>query len=102
MDSYKISFKSSAEKELRKMDRGLLITELFGQGVNMMTGDYSRGAFGFWVENGKIQYPVEEFTIAGNLRDMYRSIQGIGTDTEKRSKIQVGSILLERMTAAGE
>jgi PmbA protein len=67
-----------------------------------MTGDYSRGAFGFWVENGKIQYPVEEFTIASNLKDMYRSLIGIGTDTEKRSKIQVGSILLDEMTVAGE
>jgi PmbA protein len=87
---------------IRNMDRGLLVTELFGQGVSIMTGDYSRGAFGFWVENGKIQYPVEEFTIASNLKNMYRSLIGIATDTEKRSKIQVGSILLDEMMVAGE
>jgi PmbA protein len=92
----------SLEQLLKKMGTGLFITELFGQGVNLMTGDYSRGGFGFWVEGGKIQYPVEEITIAGALPQMFSSIQGIGTDTEKRSKIQVGSILLGEMMVAGE
>jgi PmbA protein len=92
----------SLDQLLKQMGTGILITELFGQGVNLMNGDYSRGAFGFWVENGEIQYPVEEFTIAGNLSDMFQSIAGIGTDTETRSKIQVGSILLAEMMVAGE
>ena len=67
------------------MGKGLLVTELLGQGVNYVTGDYSRGAAGFWVENGEIVYPVEEITIAGNLRDMYRGIVAIGNDEETRS-----------------
>ncbi len=86
---------------LREMDRGLLVTELLGQGVNYVTGDYSRGAAGYWVENGKIVHPVEEITIAGNLRDMLRGIVDIGNDIEVRGSKQVGSILLERMTVAG-
>jgi PmbA protein len=86
---------------LREMDRGLLVTELLGQGVNYVTGDYSRGAAGYWVENGRIVHPVEEITIAGNLRDMLRGIVDIGNDIEVRGSKQVGSILLERMTVAG-
>jgi PmbA protein len=74
---------------------------LLGQGVNYVTGDYSRGAAGYWVENGKIVHPVEEITIAGNLRDMLRGIVDIGNDIEVRGSKQVGSILLERMTVAG-
>jgi PmbA protein len=86
---------------LRKMDRGLLVTEMLGHGTNMVTGDYSRGAAGFWVENGVIAYPVEEITIAGNLKDMFRGIVAIGTDVEVRGSRQVGSILLDNMTVAG-
>ena len=86
---------------LKKMGTGLLVTELLGQGANMVTGDYSRGAAGFWVENGEIQYPVEEITIAGNLASMFKGIVDIGTDIERRSSKQVGSILIDRMTVAG-
>ena len=86
---------------MNQMDRGLLVTELIGQGVNLVTADYSRGAAGFWVENGQIQYPVSEITIAGNLRDMYRNIVGIGTDVDLRGGIRTGSVLLEEMTIAG-
>ena len=87
---------------LRKMDRGLMVTELMGQGVNGVTGDYSRGATGFWVENGEIQYPVEEITIASNLRDMYHGIVAIGDDLDTRGNILCGSVLIEEMTVAGE
>ncbi|MFA5984651.1 MAG: metalloprotease PmbA [Methylococcaceae bacterium] len=87
---------------LGQMHTGLLVTELMGQGVNMVTGDYSRGAAGFWVEQGEIQYPVEEITIAGNLKDMYRQIQAVGNDVEYRGNVRTGSILLERMSIAGE
>jgi PmbA protein len=87
---------------LRKMDRGLLVTELMGQGVNMVTGDYSRGATGFWVEGGEIQYPVEEITIAGNMRDMMMGLLEVGSDVETRSSVQTGSWLIERMMIAGE
>jgi len=86
---------------LRQMGRGLLVTELLGQGVNYVTGDYSRGAAGYWVENGEIAYPVEEITIAGNLREMLLGIVDIGNDVEVRGSKQVGSILVERMTIAG-
>ena len=86
---------------LREMGTGLLVTELLGQGVNYVTGDYSRGAAGYWVENGEIAYPVEEITIAGNLREMLRGIAAIGNDIEVRGSKQVGSILVERMTIAG-
>ncbi|MBI5108763.1 MAG: metalloprotease PmbA [Rhodocyclales bacterium] len=86
---------------LRQMGRGLLVTELLGQGVNYVTGDYSRGAAGYWVENGEIVHPVEEITIAGNLRDMLLGIAEIGNDIEVRGSKQVGSILVERMTIAG-
>jgi PmbA protein len=84
------------------MKRGLLVTELMGQGVNAVTGDYSRGAAGFWVENGKIEYPVDGITIAGNLRNMFNAIEAVGTDVDRRSHIRTGSILVGRMTVAGE
>lgn len=87
---------------LRKMGRGLLVTELMGQGVNGVTGDYSRGAAGFWVEGGEIAYPVHEITIAGNLKDMLRNIVALGSDVDARGSIRVGSILLDAMTIAGE
>jgi PmbA protein len=87
---------------LREMGRGLFVTELLGQGVNMVTGDYSRGAAGYWVEGGEIRYPVEEITIAGNLKDMFRGIAAIGADTVVRSGRTCGSILVENMTIAGE
>lgn len=83
------------------MGRGVLVTELLGQGVNYVTGDYSRGASGYWVENGEIQYPVQEITIAGNLREMFRGIVAVGNDVLVRGSKQVGSILIDRMTIAG-
>lgn len=86
---------------LRRMGRGLLVTELMGHGLNMVTGDYSRGAAGFWVENGEIQFAVQEVTIAGNMRDMFKQIVGVGNDLELRSNIRTGSVLIERMTVAG-
>jgi PmbA protein len=87
---------------LQKMGNGLLVTELLGHGLNMVTGDYSRGAAGFWVENGVIAYPVEEITIAGNLRDMFKGIVALGSDVETRGSRRVGSILIEQMTLAGD
>ena len=86
---------------LKLMNRGLVVTELMGSGVNGVTGDYSRGAAGLWVENGQIAYPVHEITIAGNLKDMYRQIVAVGTDVDLRGGIRTGSILLESMTVAG-
>jgi PmbA protein len=86
---------------LKKMGRGLLVTELMGQGVNAVTGDYSRGAAGFWVEDGVIVYPVQEITIAGNLKTMFKNIVAIGTDVSHRSSRQCGSVLVEGMTLAG-
>ncbi|MSP86482.1 MAG: metalloprotease PmbA [Methylotenera sp.] len=87
---------------LKQMDTGLLVTELLGTGINMVTGDYSRGAAGFWVENGVIIHPVEEITIASNMADMLKMILGIGTDVITQGSKQVGSILIERMTVACE
>jgi len=87
---------------LKTMARGLLVTELLGQGVNLVTGDYSRGAAGYWVENGEIAYPVEEITIAGNLSHMFKQIAAIGSDVIVRNGRSCGSILLENMTIAGE
>lgn len=87
---------------LRKMHRGLVVTELMGQGINGVTGDYSRGAAGFWVENGTIAYPVHEITIAGNLREMYEQIVAVGNDVDARGGIRTGSVLIEKMTIAGE
>jgi len=86
---------------LRSMDKGLLITDLIGFGINQVTGDYSRGASGFWVEHGEIQFPVEEITVAGNLIDMYHQIIAIGNDVDTRGNIQTGSVLIEKMTVAG-
>lgn len=87
---------------LKMMGTGLVVTELLGHGVNMVSGDYSRGAAGYWVENGELQYPVEEITIAGNLKDMFRQIIAIGSDTLVRGSKQSGSILIERMMVAGQ
>jgi PmbA protein len=87
---------------LALMGRGLLVTELMGQGVNGVTGDYSRGAAGFWVEDGRIAFPVHEVTIAGNLKDMYRAIADVGSDIDVRGGIRTGSILVEEMTVAGD
>lgn len=86
---------------LHLMGRGLLVTELMGQGVNMVTGDYSRGAAGFWVEGGELRFPVEEITISGNLKTMFLGLQEIGADVERRTSIQTGSWLMDRMTIAG-
>lgn len=86
---------------LRKLGRGLFVTELMGQGVNYVTGDYSRGASGYWVENGEIAYPVQEITIAGNLRDMFQGIEAIGADAYSYGAKTVGSILVNRMKVAG-
>lgn len=87
---------------LKTMGTGLLVTELLGHGINLVTGDYSRGAAGFWVENGVIAYPVEEITIAGNLREMFMQIVAVGNDVLVQGSKQTGSILIERMTVAGE
>ena len=86
---------------LRQMGTGLLVTDVMGQGVNIVTGDYSRGAAGFWVENGEIQYPVAEITIAGQLQDMLKNIEAVADDVEHRSNIQTGSILLDKMKISG-
>lgn len=86
----------------RGMGRGLLVTELMGQGVNTVTGDYSRGAAGYWIENGAVAYPVDGITIAGNLRGMFGAIEAVGQDIDPRSHIRTGSILVGRMTVAGE
>ncbi len=87
---------------LKLMGRGLLVTELMGNGVNLVTGDYSRGASGFWVEGGEIQYPVHEITIAGQLPTLFKSIQAVGNDVDERGNIRTGSILIEEMMIAGE
>lgn len=87
---------------VREMGRGLLVTEMMGQGVNVVTGDYSRGATGFWVEHGEIQYPVEELTIAGNLREMFLGLQAVGNDVDTRGNIRSGSLLIDALTVAGE
>jgi PmbA protein len=91
-----------ASAMLSRLGTGLLLTELMGQGINTVTGDYSRGAAGFWVENGEIQYPVAEVTIAGNLRSMFLGIGAVGDDIDTRGGVRVGSILLQEMTIAGE
>ncbi len=87
---------------LKTMGTGLLVTELMGQGVNAVTGDYSRGAAGFWVERGEITYPVHEITIAGNLKDMFRGISAVGSDVVRRGSRYCGSILIDKMTIAGD
>jgi PmbA protein len=106
--SHNLSMTSSLTKRgddfvamLKKMGTGLLVTELMGQGTNYVTGDYSRGASGYWVENGVIQYPVEEITIAGNMKDMFQQIVAIGADTLIRGTKETGSILIEHMVVAG-
>jgi PmbA protein len=106
--SHNLSLTSSRTKKnddfvamLKKMGTGLLVTELMGQGTNYVTGDYSRGASGYWVENGVIQYPVEEITIAGNMKDMFQDIVAIGADVLVRGTKQTGSILIEKMVVAG-
>jgi len=102
MHNLQVSANAGGQEELLgRMGSGLLVTELMGQGVNGITGDYSRGAAGFWVENGQIAYPVDEITIAGNLKDMFQAIEAIGTDVDRRSHIAMGSLLLGRMTVAG-
>ncbi|EGR5062130.1 metalloprotease PmbA [Vibrio cholerae] len=90
------------QQMLKELGTGLLVTEVMGQGMNVVTGDYSRGAAGFWVENGEIKYPVSEITIAGNLKQMLQQIVAVGSDIETRSQIQTGSILIESMKVAGE
>lgn len=93
---------SGFEQLLRHMGRGLVVTEVMGQGVNLVTGDYSRGASGFWVEDGQIAYPVEELTVAGNLREMFAGLVAAGNDVETRRNIQVPSLLIERMRVAAQ
>lgn len=100
--NWRIALRLSFEQMLKEMGTGLVVTELMGQGVSGVTGDYSRGASGFWVENGEIQYPVSEITIAGNLKDMWRNIVTVGNDIETRSNIQCGSVLLPEMKIAGQ
>lgn len=99
-------FISTGKKELaallKTMDKGLLVTETIGNGINLVTGDYSRGVAGFWIENGEIQYPVQEITIAGNLKEMYAQITEVGCDVDKRGNVRTGSILLEKMVVAGD
>ncbi len=87
---------------LKHMNRGLLVTELMGQGVNPVTGDYSRGAAGYWVEGGEVRFPVEEITIAGNLKEMFKGIVAIGSDVVVRGGRSSGSILVDNMTIAGD
>lgn len=87
---------------LKQMDKGLLITELMGHGLNLLTGDYSRGAGGYWIENGVIQYPVHEVTVAGNLKDVYANLVAIGNDVDTRGGIRTGSLLIAEMTIAGQ
>lgn len=87
---------------LRALGTGLLVTEMMGQGVNPVTGDYSRGASGFWIEGGELTRPVHEITVAGNLRDMFRHIVALGDDVDRRGAIHSGSILIEEMTIAGD
>lgn len=99
-------FISHGDKDLqalcREMDTGLLITDMMGHGTNMVTGDYSRGAAGYWIEGGEIQYPVEELTVAGNLKQMFKDIIAIGNDVDLRGNVRSGSILIDTMTIAGE
>lgn len=90
------------EEIIKKMDKGLLVTDLMGQGINIVTGDYSRGAFGYWVENGEIQFPVQEITIAGNLKEMFKNLVAMGNDIDLRGNIRSGSLLIENMTIAGQ
>ena len=86
---------------LKRLDTGVLVTRMMGQGINLVTGDYSRGASGFWVENGEIQYPISEFTVAGNLKEIFANIEAVGDDTDPRQSMQVGSTLISKMMVAG-
>ena len=101
LSSAKTKKKDNLDAMLRKMDTGFLVTELIGQGVNYVTGDYSRGAFGYWVQGGIIRHAVEEVTIAGNLKDMFSQIVAVGADTINRGSKTTGSILIEKMAIAG-
>ena len=92
---------ATQEELIRQMGRGLVVTELIGQGVNIVTGDYSRGAAGYWVENGEIAHPVEGVTVAGNLRQMFADIQAIGSDLDRRANVRTPSVLLGTMMVAG-
>jgi PmbA protein len=92
----------SFKQALKELGTGLYVTSVMGQGVNTVNGDYSRGASGIWVENGEIQYPVSELTIASNLKDMYKNLVLVANDIDKRSKIQTGSWLIDEMTIAGD
>ncbi len=92
----------SADEILRGVQCGLYVTELMGQGVNMVTGDYSRGASGLWIENGQLTFPVQEITIAGNLEQMFQNITAIGNDLEFRSSVASPTLLVDGMTIAGE
>ena len=89
------------EAMLQKLGTGLFVIELMGQGVNYVTGDYSRGASGFWVENGQIAFPVQEITIAGNLKDMFMGIQAVGADVYNMGAKSIGSVLINKMKVAG-
>ena len=91
----------SQQELIGNIDQGLLVNEVMGQGVSIVTGDYSRGAAGFWIENGELQYPVQEITIAGNLKDMFQNIVAIGSDMDDRSAIQTGSLVIDKLTIAG-
>jgi PmbA protein len=93
--------KKNFDDLVRQMHRGLIVSELMGHGVNLVTGDYSKGAAGYWVENGTLAYPVEEITIAGNLKEMFAHIIGLGSDEETFGAIHTGSVLIENMTIAG-
>ena len=101
MTSSKTAIGDDLSALARKMWRGFLVTELMGQGVNYVTGDYSRGAFGYWVENGVIQHPVEGVTIAGNLKQMFMDIESIGSDVIVRGTKETGSILIREMMIGG-
>ena len=96
------SSQKSTKNLIKTMDTGLYVTSLMGQGVNSVTGDYSRGASGFWVEHGEIKFPVSELTIAGHLKDMFKSLVAVGSDVDQRSKTYTGSWLIEEMTIAGD
>ncbi len=94
--------KNNLDEMVKQMDTGLLITDMIGFGVNQINGDYSRGASGFWIENGELAYPVEEITVAGNLVDMYKNIISIGNDVDPRGNVLTGSVMIDAMTIAGE
>ena len=91
----------SLDDLMKDMQQGLLVTELIGHGVNNVTGDYSRGVVGYWIENGEIQYPVEEITVAGNLKNIFQKIIAVGNDVDQRSNIRTPSVLIDAMMVAG-